>query len=109
MPVKYIAYLGMDRRAALAEAKNEIKQRGVKAGKAFDNEYGRNKFDGSPLPKVDLGCCYREFKAGLANGSDSRIAGVCRFFFQIHVSTGKFSDIYFTDEHYSKENCCLLI
>jgi hypothetical protein len=110
MPKKYLSQLGRVQRTALVEAKNDIKLRGPKAGdREFRNTHGLNRSDGSPLPKLDAGFIYREFRAGLAHKGDLKSAGKFRFVFQIHVCSWIFSSIYYTDAHYDKETFFKLV
>ena len=69
----------------------------------FGNKYGRDQYDGSPLPKPQKGCSYREFQVGAAHPDDAKgKAGIRRLVLEVHNENGDVTEAYYSTDHYGK-------
>jgi guanyl-specific ribonuclease Sa len=99
IPVKLAWSLPPETRAALIEAKNQL--RTGFAARQFLNNRGQYEGDGSPLPKLDAGCLYREFDVGESRDPVPN-RGTKRLVIEWHPSSQQVKNVYYTENHYLK-------
>jgi hypothetical protein len=100
IPIKSQGSLGPDAKEALIEAKNKFRA-GV-VTRAFANSRGAYDGDGSPLPKLSAGCVYREVTVGAARQGDFSSGGRKRLVIEVHESSRRIKEVYYTEKHYLK-------
>ena len=99
IPVQSQASLAPEVRAAIGDAKNQVRA-GI-AHEAFRNDKDTQRGDGSPLPALSQGWRYVEFQVGAAHEHDPRPRGVRRLVVELDPSN-RIREIYYTENHYAK-------
>ncbi|MCA9010930.1 MAG: hypothetical protein KDB01_14360 [Planctomycetaceae bacterium] len=98
VPVRSSQTLPQDVRIAIAQLKEQL--RAGHLPRIFNNNNLPLEGIGSPLPRLDDGCVYREFQVGVAHPGDPRPTGKRRLVAEIVEKPCQIRALYFSDEHY---------
>src|SRR5688572_2940644 len=91
IPIAPASSLSDPARHSLIEAKNTLKA-GRLPGRFWNQDDSSG--GGSPLPKADTQCTYREFDAGAAHPGDDQPRGQWRFVIEVHEPSMTIREIY---------------
>ena len=98
VPIRSANTLPHDVRIAIAQLKERL--RAGQLPRIFNNSNLPIEGIGSPLPRLDDGCVYREFQVGAAHPGDQRPTGKRRLVAEIVEKPCQIRELYFSDEHY---------